>query len=319
MLTKSKLQAVAALAALLALAPAHALAEDGSRPLDALVKLWKGAKDEAREVDRNAMRAFQNAPRAGSCEERRTRIMAMLPETLRLARFADDIGVKNHEAKMRGAGLTTLDLGGGRTAHFQPNGRRYAEVHVDRERRQAVVIFRGTRLKVKSDLTTDVLGFIGIETRYYRWASALVAKVVREHQGFEVVATGHSLGGGLAIYAVLQNPGVKGYAFNPAGLALLTWATTGAADRARTSAAVTVVAIRNDKHIEPVTAISLAGRSVLPGRILVVEVDEANSVTLHASTTVVAALEQVAATEAGGEVCEGDLGVLQDRAAFSPR
>jgi hypothetical protein len=236
----------------------------------------------------------------------------MLPQTLRMARLARDIGDKNHEARMRSGGLTTIDLGGGRTAHFQPNGRRYAEVQVDQERRQAVVVFRGTRLKVKSDLTTDVLGFIGVETRYYRWASALVAKVARENPGFEVVATGHSLGGGLAIYAVLQNPGVKGYAFNPAGLALLTWATTGAADRARTSAAVTVVAIRNANHIEPVTAISLAGRSVLPGRILVVEVDDANSVTLHASTTVVAALEQVAATEAGGEVCEGDLGVLED-------
>ena len=319
MLTKSKLQAVAALAALLALAPARASAEDASRPLDALVKLWKGAKDEAREVDRNAMRAYQNAPRAGSCEDRRARILAMLPETLRMARLARDIGDKNHEAKMRTGGLATLDLGGGHTAHFQSNGRRYAEVQVDQERRKAVVIFRGTRLKVKSDLTTDVLGFIGIETRYYRWASALVAKVAREHPGFEVVATGHSLGGGLAIYAVLQNPGVKGYAFNPAGLALLTWTTTGAADRARTGAAVTVVAIRNARRIEPVTAISLAGRSVLPGRIFVVEADEANPVTLHDSTTVVAALEQVAATQADGEVCEGDLGVLQDRAAFSPR
>lgn len=312
MLARPILQAVAMLAVLLALAPAPVLAEDERRPLDMLVDIIKGAKDKAREIDRDAMRAFERAPREGSCEARRTRILAMLPETLRLARFSRDIGGKNHEAKMRAEGLATLDLGGGRTAYFRSNGRRYAEVLLDRERRQAVVVFHGTRPRVKSDLTTDVLGFIGVETRYYRWAAELVAQVVRDNAGFEVVATGHSLGGGLAIYAVLKNPGVKGYAFNPAGLALLTWAGTGAADQARTNAAVTVVAIRNEKHIEPVTAISLAGRSVLPGRILVLEVDEGNAATLHASETVVSALEAAAAAQAAGELCQGDIGVLAD-------
>ncbi len=281
MLAKSIFKVVAALTVLLALVPARAFAEDERRPLDMLVNILKGAKDKAREIDRDAMRAFERAPREGSCTERRARILAMLPDTLRLARFSRDIGEKNHEAKMRGDGLATLDLGGGRTAYFRSNGRRYAEVQVDRERRQAVVIFHGTRPRVKTDLTTDFLGFIGVETRYYRWAAELVAQVVREHAGFEVVATGHSLGGGLAIYAVLKNPGVKGFAFNPAGLALLTWAGTSADDRERTSAAVTVVSIRNAKHIEPVTAISLAGRSVLPGRILVLEVDEGNTAALH--------------------------------------
>ncbi len=310
MLAKSMLKVVAALAVLLA--PAQAFAEDERRPLDVLVNLLKGAKEKAREIDRDAMRVLESVPRAGSCAERRARIQAMLPEALRLARLARDIGETNQEAKLKAGGLSTLDLGGGRTAHYRSNGRRYAEVQVDQERRQAVVVFHGTRPRVKSDLTTDVLGFIGVETRYYRWAAELVAQVVREHEGFEVLATGHSLGGGLAVYAVLKNPGVKGFAFNPAGLALLTWAGTSAADRERTNAAVTVVSIRNARHIEPVTAISLAGRSVLPGRILVVEVDEPNTATLHASKTVVAALERLAATQAGGEVCEGDLGVLAD-------
>jgi hypothetical protein len=312
MMLKSILRGVAALAVLLALTQADAFAEDDRRPLNMLVNLLKGAKDKAREIDRDAMRAFERAPREGSCSERRGRIQAMLPEALRFARLARDIGKKNHEAKMKAGNLATLDLGGGRTAHYRRKGRRYAEVVLDQERRQAVVNFNGTRPRVKTDLTTDVLGFIGVETRYYRWAAELVAQVVRERPGLEVVATGHSLGGGLAIYAVLKNPGVKGFAFNPAGLALLTWAGASAAERERTSAAVTVVSIRNARHIEPVTAISLAGRSVLPGRILVLEVDEGNVGSLHASRTVVAALEQVAATDAAGEICHGDLGILAE-------
>lgn len=183
---------------------------------------------------------------------------------------------------------------------------------MDEERRQAVVVFSGTRLAVNTDVSTDVLSFAGIETGYYRWASTLVAQVAREHPGMEVMVTGHSLGGGLALYAVLQNAGVKGFAFNPAGLGLLTWATTRRADRARTNAALTVISTRNAGHIEPVSAISLAGRSVLPGHIRVIEVDEIRPAVLHAANTVVAALEQVAATRADGEACEGDLGVLAD-------
>lgn len=129
----------------------------------------------------------------------------------------------------------------------------------------------------------------------------------------KVIATGHSLGGGLAIYAVLQNPGVRGFVFNPAGVALLTWTTTGAADRARTNAALTVVSTRSDGHIEPVTALSLAGRSVLPGHIVVLEADADGPIALHSAATVVRALEQVEASGAGGSACDGHLGELTER------
>jgi predicted alpha/beta superfamily hydrolase len=33
-----------------------------------------------------------------------------------------------------------------------------------------------------------------------------------------IIVTGHSLGGGLVLFAVLRNPGVEGVAFNPVGL-----------------------------------------------------------------------------------------------------
>jgi hypothetical protein len=309
----ARLATIVSLAALVAVAPSRALAEHGGGgPAGALLRLWQGIKGESRKIDADATRAYESAPRRGSCEERRARIVAALPDALRFARLALDVGEGKSQARMKSARLAMLDLGNGRTAYFQSSGSRYAEVHIDEARRQAVVVFQGTRLSVGSDVSTDVLSFIGLQTGYYRWASALVAQVVREHPDMEVFVTGHSLGGGLAVYAVLRNPGVKGYAFNPAGLGLVTWARTSAADRARTGAALTVISTRNDRHIEPVTAISLAGRSVLPGHILVLDADALGPVSLHSAAAVVAALEQVEASGAAGDVCEGDLGGLAD-------
>jgi hypothetical protein len=312
MLRKAKIAAAILMVALPAAAPMPAFAEREQGPAGVLFKLLRAVQGESRRIDADAMRVYEEAPRAGSCEDRRARIVALLPNALRFARLAHSVGEGRNEAKMKAEGLATLDLGNGRTAHFQANGKRYAEVVIDEQLRQAVVVFQGTRLAVQSDVTTDVVSFIGLKSGYHRWASALVAQVVRDHPGTEVVATGHSLGGGLAIYAVLKNPGVKGFAFNPAGLALLTWTKASGTDRSRTSAALTVVTTRSDERIDPVTAISLAGRSVLPGHILVLETDASGPVSLHSSATVVRTLEQAEASGAEGSVCEGDLGELVD-------
>ncbi len=311
-LSKPKFTVAALAAMLLAAAPLPASAEHGPHAIGALFRLFGIIRGETREIDREAMANFEAAPRTGSCEERRTEFLKMLPEALRFARYARDIYERDHEAKMKAEGLKTLDLGDGHTAYYQAAGRRYAEVHVDAERHEVVVVFRGTRLSVGSDVSTDVLSFIGLETGYYDWTSSLVARMVREHPGMSVVATGQSLGGGLTIYAVLHNPGVKGYAFNPAGLSLLAWGTTSRAERDRVNDALTVISTRNALHIEPVTAISLAGRSVLPGHIFVLETGALNPLTLHSAKTVAAALEHSASADAEREVCDGDLGVLAE-------
>jgi hypothetical protein len=325
MIQKAGHATLASLAVLLAIAPTRALAEQKGGVPGQLQKAWRGVKEGVQdvkdgvkeksrnvEIDLDAKNVYERTPRHGSCEERRNRILAALPDALRFARLARSVYKTKHEARMKTASLGTLDLGSGATAHYQATGRRYAEVHVDEVRRQAVVVFRGTRPHVRSDISTDVLNFVGVSTGYYRWAAALAARVVRERPGMQVIATGHSLGGGLAIYAVLRNPGVKGFAFNPAGLARVTWAKTSRGARARTNAALTAVSTRNERQIEPVTAISFSGGSVLPGHIFVLEADARGSVALHNAPTVVAALEQVEASNAGGSVCDGDLGVLAD-------
>ena len=305
-----KLKAGALAAMLFTAAPVTAFAEHGSHPLGGIFRLLGVIRGQTRQIDIAAMEVYETMPRSGSCAERRERFMGILPEALRFSRYARDIYTDDHSSEMVASGLKTLDLGGGRSAYYDTAGRRYAEVRVDIEHHQAVVVFRGTRLSVGTDVSTDVLSFVGIETAYYTWASALVAQVVREHEGMEVVVTGDSLGGGLTLYAVLHNPGVKGFAFNPAGLSLLTWASTNSADRERTNTAVTVISTRNANHIDPVTALSFAGRSVLPGHIFVVETGAFGAPALHSANTVVAALERAATTDTGGSACDGDLGVL---------
>jgi hypothetical protein len=262
----------------------------------------------AKITDMQASRAYKAAPRAGTCAERRERIVKILPDALRLSRYVRDI--YEHIAQLKAAGLKTMDLGDGRQAIYEPTGQRYAEIRVDAARHEVIVVFRGTRLTVGSDISTDVLSVTGIETAYYRWASSLVAQVAHEHAGMRVIVTGHSLGGGLVLYAVLRNPGVEGIAFNPVGLSWLTWLTTRRAERARTNSALTVISTRNANHIEPLTALSLAHRTVLPGQLFFVETEATGSLSLHGAVTVVTALERLTANEAEGSACDGVLGAL---------
>src|SRR5262249_21147042 len=196
------------------------------------------------------------------------------------------------------------------TDYFDPNDERYAEVRVDAARLEAIVIFRGARHLSGSDISAGAMGLVGIETSYYRWGSALVARVAREHPGMRVIATGHSLGGALVLYAVLHNPGVRGVAFNPVGVSRWTWLRTNRVERMRANAALTIVSTHNGNHIEPITALSLAHRSVLPGQLYFVESPASGPLALHSITTLVAGLEQLAATEAGGLACEDVLGSL---------
>lgn len=267
---------------------------------------------EMLEVERRAMAAYRSLPRTGTCAERRRRWLAILPDALTFSRYANDVYDRNHEDEMRKAGQTRLELAPDRTAYFEPTGDRYAEARVDRSRNRIVVVFRGTRIGVGRDLATDVLNYIGVNTRYYQWASSLVADIAREHPGQKLVATGHSLGGGLALYAVLNNAGVSAVVFNPIGLSDAVWTAANPATRARVNAHVTVVSLRNFWAIEPVTALSLAGRSVLPGHVFVLKSGVLRPAKLHTSMQLVSSLEQVAANNADGDVCDGYLGTLVD-------
>jgi hypothetical protein len=183
-------------------------APNGLDPLQALLGHARAAvRDQADDVRARAWETYQTAPRSGTCAERRIEIAAVLPDAVQLAQWDRDIYADGYDDEMVASGARVMDIEPSRRAYRESVGQRYAEVRTDPAEMRVVVVFRGTRIEVGSDILTDIASHIGLETACYAWAADLVARVVRDHPGFEIVVTGHSLGGGLALYAGLRKSG----------------------------------------------------------------------------------------------------------------
>lgn len=272
--------------------------------------LGRFASAQAEQVKQAAKATYNDTLRRGTCDQRRQNMLRPLPQALPLSRYARDIYRKGRDDEMLAGNLTRLDLGNGAMAYRAVEGARYAESYSDPGNHRTILVFRGTRVKMASDIATDVANQLGLDTAYYRWAAELTGLVRAEHPETALVVTGQSLGGGLAIHSVLKNPGVTGVAFNPAGLSLAAWSAADAATKARVNAAVTVWSTRSSKQIEPITALSMAGRSVLPGHIFFAPIEIENERALHGPDAVVSALETLSSSQAAGNACDDDLGVL---------
>jgi hypothetical protein len=285
-------------------------AEEPSRVGGFFKLLIDAARNKADEVRSTALATYIAAPRQGTCADRRAQILSVLPDAIRFSHYTRDIYSDGHDDEMAARNLRTMNISPGRQAYRDPVGKYYAEVRSNEKAPQVVIVFRGTRVTAAGDIYTNFASYLGAPTRYYRWAADLAATVAAEHPGASIVATGESLGGGLTLYAVLRNPGVTGFAFNPAGLSHAVWQEAGPTDRTRANAAITVISTRNATQIEPITGLSLAGTSVLPGHVFVVSSTVANERALHGANAVVSALEDLAATQAGGSACDGNIGIL---------
>jgi len=77
-----------------------------------------------------------------------------------------------------------------------------------------VVAFRGT--EDGTDWKTNIASGVGIDTKQFNMANALVEQVINDVGRENVTVTGHSLGGGLANYTAMKNE-VYSTAFNPKG------------------------------------------------------------------------------------------------------
>jgi surface antigen len=108
----------------------------------------------------------------------------------------------------------TLSLNEQQTVFSDPvNGFR-AQVYVNG--RKLAIVFEGTTQIV--DWSTDIAAWLGAPPGQYQDALDFVGGIVAATGAkYDVVLTGHSLGGGLATYAALYY-GKKAVVFNPAGL-----------------------------------------------------------------------------------------------------
>jgi len=79
------------------------------------------------------------------------------------------------------------------------------------------ISFAGTDPLSYGDLKTNVLQNFGFETALYKQAIDIAQRVVELAGNSKVIATGHSLGGGLASAAAVMT-GINAYTFNAAGL-----------------------------------------------------------------------------------------------------
>ncbi len=94
-----------------------------------------------------------------------------------------------------------------------------AQVYVSKTDKTLVIAFRGTEFDSSSDWQADVLNFFGKVPEQYEQAVSFVKQVVDKAKphDYEIVVTGHSLGGGLAAYAALACE-QHAVVFNAAGL-----------------------------------------------------------------------------------------------------
>ena len=116
----------------------------------------------AKLIDVQARRAYANAERKGTCEERTALLRTALNDATPLIKLARDIYAD--------AGDTSVEEPSGEkelTTYRDGGGRRLAYAHFDKVRNEMVIVFRGTRLAL-SDVTTDLVSITGIETAYYK-------------------------------------------------------------------------------------------------------------------------------------------------------
>lgn len=213
---------------------------------------------------------------AAGCREHAGQAAWRADEYALLARLSSDIYLSPMGDRMKVAGVVSQNFvtpDGKKVTGFRDRlSEGYAEVHHDALSHTKVVVFRGTKALSLKDIATNLVQFSNVLPERYRWADDLVAHVHAESDMERVLLTGHSLGGGLAMYAGLRHM-ADTVVFNPAGLSrgvLAELALPGNQWQAASSKLLAFVA-RSGSSIDPVSALSFAGETVIAGRRYIID------------------------------------------------
>ncbi len=271
------------------------------------------AMAEYRRIDAAAKATVARERGDGTCAARAAGLSARLDEAVRLARLSADIYNHPQTLEMKRQGVTREswrdELDRRVTAYRDPVSEGYAEVVEDGD--TLIVVFLGTRLVSFKDVMTDVAQMSGTLPVKYRWASALVEQMRQRFPGQRLVVTGHSLGGGLSMYAALHHP-VEAVAFNPAGLSPVILSEIPAAQQVAAGQRTASFIARSGAAIEPVSAVSLAGDTSIVGRRYLVDIGTVlTPLKRHDAFRLANTLESLAARKgslAASSICDNDLG-----------
>jgi hypothetical protein len=242
------------------------------------------------------------------CKSYGAKLARRQTEFVMLARLSNDIyerteGLPRQQSPVAGSEEIRDDQGKRITLWFEPLSKGYAEVHHDALANAKVVVFRGTRLGSLKDLSTNLRQFVNIVPERYQWAAELVRQVKEETPGARIVATGHSLGGGLASYAALLN-GQEAVVFNPAGFSEGVLATLPAAASSGNKNVVFIA--RSGQTLDTVSALSLGGETTMVGRRYLV--DRAPGLPLLGIHSMEGLARELADMPEAATRCEVDLG-----------
>lgn len=168
-----------------------------------------------------------------------------------------------------------------------------------------IIAFRGTRpTSFFQDWWVDIEQLIGVRESRYEWASETVKEIKANNPESLIITTGHSLGGGMALYASMVN-NVAAITFNAAGLGdhtLLKAVWNPHLNRNMEDYLFDFIS-QSDGRIDPISALSFTRHSSVPGLKYLVKVKKINrfldfftlglisTVQLHSSDRLISALQ----------------------------
>lgn len=247
-----------------------------SGDIEALRDIANRLKGEYQKIQSSARNAASSESGAAGCHDYERDLSPKIQEFARLAQLSSNIYLSGVEKELKLAGSFSksyINENGGRVLGLRdPASDGYAEIHFDEIGDGIVIVFRGTKILSIKDISTNVEQFSNILPERYKWADNLVSRVRSENKDSRIIVTGHSLGGGLAMYTGVREM-LETVVFNPAGLSRGVLNDLSLSVNQWKSANGKMVAFmaRSGQSIDPISALSLSGRTVVAGRRYIVD------------------------------------------------